>query len=685
VDPSPITYQVLANGSVEFFDGTHSIGSIEPSIFSGGWQYHTFGLSMDPTSDLQGVCALNDGVTVTLKATVEPVPGGLHFHYSLMPNQDFSAEAVRVPIYFRYSEWQGSSFQWGPEQGTISTGPIQDESVLGSSNKETLILGPSKTLNGLTVTFQHRQGTLSLLDLRKWNPDLAACFTQDEPVTQSWTWKASDPKNYDFTLTFNRPLGAWSAGSAPPSNGLSGDWHGYFSDGAEKNNARISALIRPGSKKGYEAHFTFDDGYLAYLSRIHPVVTYQKGTLKALYPDGNSVELKLDPSGQTVVGQITAWGYVSPLRMDRGADFKTPRLDQDQNPVTGETYQTPSDLHDGLAVSDLRSRKRAYILLTAGVDEILKGSISNVHSLLVYHKGQLLLDEYFYGYRPQQPHPLFSVTKSVFGTLFGIAQDQGLVRLDQKLYDLYPTYRSQPGWDPKKNDITLAMLLSMDSGFACDNLADSCAMDIYKSKDWLDYTLSLPLNHLPGQHWTYNGTSLIPISNWITEKSGMSISDFAQKYLEGPLGIPQRDWAIGPNHVTQVDTNHWLTPREMLKIGILYLNKGEWNGQQIVSKDWIKQATRPEAAKDQPRDFEYGYLWWIKTMKFGNRTIPIIEANGWGGQYIFVVPNLDLVCVMTAGNYAMGSSFQVEEDFFKKYILTAFYEKRWWRRLWDYF
>jgi CubicO group peptidase (beta-lactamase class C family) len=277
------------------------------------------------------------------------------------------------------------------------------------------------------------------------------------------------------------------------------------------------------------------------------------------------------------------------------------------------------------------------------------------------------------------------VTKSVFTTLFGIAQDQGLVNVNQKLYDLYPEYRSKSGWDPKKNDITLGMLLCMDSGFACDNLADSCATDIYKTHDWLGYTLSLPLNHVPGQHWTYNGTSLIPISNWIAEKSGMSIADYAQKYLEGPLGIQPHYWETGPNGITRVDASHYMTPREMLKLGVLYLNNGKWNGKRIVSKKWVAQATIPQAAKDQTRNFEYGYLFWLKSMTFGKRTVPIIEANGWGGQYIFIVPDFDLVCVMTAGNYQMGSFFTMEEDFFKKYVMAAFYKKNWREKLTSYF
>jgi CubicO group peptidase (beta-lactamase class C family) len=216
----------------------------------------------------------------------------------------------------------------------------------------------------------------------------------------------------------------------------------------------------------------------------------------------------------------------------------------------------------------------------------------------------------------------------------------------------------------------------MTSGFACDDFvpATDCHFEMYKSSDWLDFVLSQPMNHEPGEHWAYCNDCLELLGAIIARKSGMSIADFAQKCLYDPLGIQARQWETGPNQVTEVCGSHRLRPRDMAKLGYLYFKKGNWNGKQVVSEKWVEESTKPQAItpKDEPRTFDYGYLWWQEQMPFKDQQIQVFNAAGLGNQYIFVVPELNLVCAMTAGNYKnSGVDENPALDFFKVYILGA--------------
>jgi len=298
-----------------------------------------------------------------------------------------------------------------------------------------------------------------------------------------------------------------------------------------------------------------------------------------------------------------------------------------------------------------------------------------LQGLVVVQNGKLLLDEYFYGFGPGDDHELRSVTKSVFSTLFGIAFDQGLLRPEQKLYDFFPEYRGTAGWTADKDKITLGMLLSMSSGFACDDWAADhfgCLEEMIKSSDWIASSLSQPMDHEPGTHFAYCGSCLIPLGLILTKQSGLSVPDFAKKYLYDPLGIQAGPWWSSPDGITEIEGSHWLRPRDMAKLGYLYLKKGKWNGKQVLSEKWIQEATSPEGPQDPERYFNYGYLWWQEQMPFKDRFIQVFYAAGLGGQNIFVVPDLDLVCVVTAGNYKNDRLAWQSKEFFKAYILGSF-------------
>lgn len=151
----------------------------------------------------------------------------------------------------------------------------------------------------------------------------------------------------------------------------------------------------------------------------------------------------------------------------------------------------------------------------------------------------------------------------------------------------------------------------------------------------------------------------------------MAFPEFAKKFLLEPLGIQQDTWVTGPGGVNRVDYGLEWTPRNMAKLGQLYLNRGLWKGKRIISEAWVKEATSLHAPEGRAFGHDYGYLWHLKTMKFKGKTVRVFYANGYRGQEIFVSPDSDVVCVMTASSDD-SSVYQQEEEIFEEYILGSF-------------
>jgi CubicO group peptidase (beta-lactamase class C family) len=337
-------------------------------------------------------------------------------------------------------------------------------------------------------------------------------------------------------------------------------------------------------------------------------------------------------------------------------------------------YKIPQKLPDGWPVGDLRKEKVDAGPIVQGVADIRAGKIPDMHSLLIFRHGKLLLEEYFNGSKADSPQVLNSCTKSVFATLYGIAQDQGLLSLNEKISDLYPESAAK-GWGKEEEGITVGSILSMTSGLDCSDAGDwrtSCSALMNQSKDWLGFCFTRSMAHPVGTFWMYNGCSLSLISNLIVQKSGMSFSDYAQKYLLGPLGIEGDTWVTGPGGVNRVDYGLAWKTRDWAKLGQLYLNKGSWKGKRIVSEAWIKDSTSLHCLPGTAWGHDYGYLWHLKNMKYKNGPVRVFYANGYQGQAIFVSPEADLICVMTAANMN-DSIYSMEEGLFRETILTAFH------------
>lgn len=280
------------------------------------------------------------------------------------------------------------------------------------------------------------------------------------------------------------------------------------------------------------------------------------------------------------------------------------------------------------------------------VSDIEDGVYGETHSLLVYHDGEILTENYFEPFDATQVHYQYSVTKSITSALIGIAIDQGLIQsVDQKLLDFFPEYDDIKHLDERKKAITLKDVLTMRTGLVWDEWTHpygderNDTYDLIASSDMVKHMLDLPMNAAPGTRFTYNSGATMLLSGIIENVSGRSTESFAEEFLFTPLGIRDWKWEQGFNdNLTNTGWGLHLLPQDMLRIGRLFLDNGRWKERQVVSKEWIEESTQNYGNR-------YGYQWW----HYGPDST--YSARGWGGQFIFVNTERNLVLVTTAGNF----------------------------------
>jgi CubicO group peptidase (beta-lactamase class C family) len=458
--------------------------------------------------------------------------------------------------------------------------------------------------------------------------------------------------------------------------GLSGTWQGTLDVGI--TSFRMALVLQKGEDGKPAALFNnVDDGLY---SQSFQKFSLQGRSFHGELPTGEVLDLSLNWRGNLqgiytqAHGSFQKEGKVSSLVLKRGGSFLVPRMSREGGSQTTYQYQEPLTLSDGWETAPL-PKEADVKKVENGIRKILDQTFPHIHNLTVVKGGKLVLDEYFYGYGPEDEHPAQSITKSVFSMLVGIARDQGFLKLEDRLYDAFPEYRSKPGWDRRKDLITLRNLLTMTSGFACDDWKDSqsCSWGMVDSSDWLAFALSQPLGHAPGQHFAYCGACLTPFSALLARKSGMDLAAFAQKNLFNPLGIKEPSWIKVGGEPTPASFGLGLRPRDLAKLGYLYMRKGHWSGRQVISEKWVEESTGIQISQKRTnREADYGYLWWEKEVPFHGKKIRIFYAWGVGGQYLFVVPELELVCVVTGGNYKNGKLGANSLKLFEENVLAAF-------------
>lgn len=278
-------------------------------------------------------------------------------------------------------------------------------------------------------------------------------------------------------------------------------------------------------------------------------------------------------------------------------------------------------------------------------------SMPTVHSVLIIKDGKLVAEKYYKGYNKDSRHDLRSAGKSISNILLGIAIKKGLIKDENEfVLDLLP-FKKVLNNSAMKKRMQLKHVLTMTDGLYCNN-----CVDIAQGRsEPMEYLIGLPMEFEPGTHWFYNDATPSLIEFIVMTQAQMSMVEFMRKNLYKPLNI----------HVADDFNINYLRPRDMAQLGLLYLNDGIWNNEEIVPADWVEKST-----SKQTELAAYGYFWWVYSLKADNEiSYPLYAARGNGGNDIIVFKEQNMLVVFTGDAY--DAAFSNNSRLLKQFILPA--------------
>jgi CubicO group peptidase (beta-lactamase class C family) len=322
--------------------------------------------------------------------------------------------------------------------------------------------------------------------------------------------------------------------------------------------------------------------------------------------------------------------------------------------------------------------------LAAMEKSIRTGEFKKIGSVLIARHGKLAYEAYFDG-DAAALRDTRSATKSITDILIGIAiGEKKLTGVDARVLSYLPERaKKMQNPDPRKDKITIEDFLTMSSPLECDDWNDASRGNeerMYLVEDWAQFIVDLPVRgrmHIGekidpppyGRDFSYCTGGVFTLSEVLTKVTGMRTDRYAQEKLFGPLGITDPVWVYSPLNVPQTGGGLRLTSRDLLKIAELYRSGGVWEGKRLVAASWVKASTTPHVRIDD--ETEYGYLWWLKKFKSGDRSHAAYFMSGNGGNKVMVFPDLDISVVLTSTNYNTKGMHQQTEQLLTDYILRA--------------
>ena len=321
--------------------------------------------------------------------------------------------------------------------------------------------------------------------------------------------------------------------------------------------------------------------------------------------------------------------------------------------------------------------------------EFASGSRGQITGMLVIRHGRVVFEKSYthdfdklfegrdpvrgpYNYYDPDWHPFYkhgtlhtmqSVSKSFTSALVGIAIARGeLPPVDTKVLPLLDGFRL-PDTDARRSDMTLAHVLTMTTGIKWDEStvtytdpANSCA-NMEKSQDWIQFVLDQPMAEPPGAKFVYNSGATELLSYLIKKGTGKHAHEYAAEQLFAPLGITDTYWKTTPTGLADTEGGLYLAARDLAKLGYLYLHDGVWDGRRLLPEGWVKASTSPlvDTRPGVERSRRYGYQWWV--LPYGKDGRYAYAALGYGGQRLIVVPEHDLIAVLTGWNIYESPEF----------------------------
>lgn len=296
---------------------------------------------------------------------------------------------------------------------------------------------------------------------------------------------------------------------------------------------------------------------------------------------------------------------------------------------------------------------------------ISNNEFKSITSVAIAYKGKIVFENYYNDSNADTKHNTRSATKTITGTLIGsLIQDGSLMSVHEKA-SKYSDVKNLQYPDDRKNEITIEDLLTMSSILECDDWDENSRGQeekMYLIEDWVKFYWNLPIKGFPewktkpkdskyGRSFSYCTAGVVVLGDLIDNITG-SLENYAEEAFFKKLGITDYHWQLTPTGLPMTGGGLGLRSRDLLKIGQLYLNGGKWNDHRIISREFVQQSTEPHAEVGM-LDYEYGYLWWLS--EFGQeQKEKAYFMSGTGGNKIVVIPELELVAVLTSTYYDGG-------------------------------
>jgi len=359
----------------------------------------------------------------------------------------------------------------------------------------------------------------------------------------------------------------------------------------------------------------------------------------------------------------------------------------------GYSYEIPPKTSDGWEVCYSNDVGLDSAQLIEMVDYLASRYVHQIHSIVIEKNDKLVFEKYFEGYLysndppgsdgdfilydRETDHYLASVSKSVTSVIFGAAVKAGFItNVDTLLVDVLPQYEHILVGE--KAEITLEHLLCMSSGLQWDEWSSSYedpandVVALFHEDDPIAYILSKHMTNSPGDEFHYNSGGTNVLGAVIEKETGMGLLDFANEYLFDPLNVQGGLWEKMAGGYYFASGGIYLRPRELTKIGYLFINDGYWGDKQIITKEWISESSLAHIQTDDliPQSDSYGYQWWIMDFHANDRTYECFFAAGWGDQFMFIFPDQEMIITINSGNYAGTVNMSIFA-FVEHYILPG--------------
>ncbi|MCD1116429.1 serine hydrolase domain-containing protein [Chryseobacterium turcicum] len=391
---------------------------------------------------------------------------------------------------------------------------------------------------------------------------------------------------------------------------------------------------------------------------------FANGGLDALEEGNHTLKIEIKPYLKTStlkVGNVIASGEIKLI---------VPKKNVSEEQITIQKIKPNS----GWKVSEEKFDQEKIRLLN---QKIAENKFREITGIVVIKNNQLLLEEYFNGYNRDSLNDTRSVGKSFASALAGIAMKDGYLKSEnQKISEFYDL-KTFKDYSSKKDSVTIKSLMTMSSSFdGNDSDYDSPGNEenMYPTENWVKFTLDLPMTENKiGEKWSYFTAGAVLSGDILDKSVPKGLENYADKKLFKPLEIKNYKWQYTPQNKVSLAGGLRMRALDLAKFGQLYKNNGVWNGKTILNKDWIKKSFTNYFSDTS--DFEgYGYLFWRKIYKIGNKSFETYQSSGNGGNKIIMFSELPIVMVITAKAYNKPYSHSQVDKMVQEYVLPAVHQ-----------